>query len=51
MDVETGARKEKEKEKDKEKDIHVETRIGIGQTFVTVARKLMAKPWKFSKVE
>ena len=35
----------------KEKDVIVKTYIGITQTFVTVARKLVTKSWKYSKIE
>ena len=35
----------------KGKDVIVKTWIGITQTFVTVARKLVTKSWKYSKIE
>ena len=35
----------------KEKDVIVKTCISITQTFVTVARKLVTKSWKYSKIE
>ena len=50
VDVETCVQEKVGKEKDM-LGKHVETCIGIVQTFVTVARKLMARPWKCAKME
>ena len=35
----------------KGKDVIVKTWIGITPAFVTVARKLVTKSWKYSKIE